>query len=364
MKKLIYCIICVLIIMSGCALWRVKYSPESHGDIIFSHKLHIDMEVECEMCHSDAAKAEFASSNNYPKEQNCIECHEREECSLCHSDVDNAIHLTPAPTAFIFSHKAHLESRVESRKEARRDRADAINEVLSFIKPGSVELRIDCTTCHEAVEGSTDVTDEHMPDMKTCRKCHQVTAESCALCHDDLGERNFVPASHYLTWLRTHSQMAATEGEAICGTCHRGEVRSAESAIISVTENHVREEDTKACADCHRGDVWPEGIHDNNRLQSHNIDAIANQGMCQSCHQRAECLTCHEQRGIPFADIHEAGWQFDHGDKARRRLSSCTVCHEEEDCLGCHQTISPHGSGWDRGRPGTDETPCSKCHVG
>jgi hypothetical protein len=184
--------------------------------------------------------------------------------------------------------------------------------------------------------------------MKICRKCHEITQESCVLCHYDLGERDFVPASHYIAWVEGHQQMAAAEGEVLCGNCHRGEIRPSDSAISAVTEDHIKEEDTKVCAECHRGDIWPEAIHDNNRLQSHGIDAIANQNVCNSCHQREECLSCHEQRGISFISVHAPGWQFDHSDKARRQLSSCTACHGEEDCLGCHQTISPHAADWDK----------------
>ena len=347
MKKLIYYIACILVIISGCALWGTRYTLQSKGDLIFSHKQHIEMEA----------------LNNYPKEADCMECHDREECSLCHLDVDNAIHLVPPPTDFIFSHKAHLGSRLKSQESVRRERAEIINKEVSFVKSGSLEKQIDCVTCHESVIESTSVADEHMPGMTTCRECHEITQESCDLCHENLGEEDFVPASHYFTWIRTHQQMVVAEGEALCDNCHRGEVRSSESALVAVTEEHIREEDTKICADCHRGDVWPEGIHDNNRLHSHGIDAIANQNTCNSCHERTECLACHEQRGIPFADIHEAGWAFDHADKARRRLASCTVCHGEEDCLGCHQSISPHGPNWDRGRPEPGETPCSKCHI-
>ena len=99
MKKLTYYIsyiALVLVIVSGCALWKTKYLPGSEGDLIFSHKQHIEMEVECEACHTNAAESEVASQNNYPKEADCLECHEREECSLCYLDVEKAIHLEPA----------------------------------------------------------------------------------------------------------------------------------------------------------------------------------------------------------------------------------------------------------------------------
>ena len=359
MKKLVCYAACVLVIISGCALWKVKYSIETKGELIFSHKLHIEMEAECEICHTEAAENETASRNNFPEEEDCMLCHEREECSLCHLDVNNAIPLVPEPTAFIFSHKKHLTER----DKTLRDRAAAINEVVPFVKPASLDKKIDCLTCHESVKESTIAAEKHMPDMKTCRGCHEISKEDCSLCHDNLGEQDFVPASHYFTWIRNHQQMVVAEGESLCENCHRGEVRSADNAVLGVTEEHIREEDTKVCADCHRGDIWPEGIHDNNGLQSHGIDAIANQNVCNSCHERAECLACHEQRGVSFA-IHEDGWDFDHASKARRRLSSCTACHEEEDCLACHQQrFSPHSSDWDREMPEPDEVPCSKCHV-
>ncbi len=363
MKKLICYTACVLLIVSGCALWKMRTPLQEKEELIFSHKQHIEMEVECEMCHTEAAGNELASRNNYPREENCIDCHEREDCSLCHLNVDNAVHLVPAPTGLIFPHKAHLESRIKSRSAARRTRAEAINKIVPFIKEGTLEQQIDCLTCHESVKDSEEATDKHEPEMKTCRKCHEISEENCALCHDNLGERDFVPASHYFTWLQGHQQMASAEGESLCGNCHNGEVRPADGAVFAVTEEHVREEDARACAECHRGDIWPEAIHDNNRLQSHGIDALANQTMCDSCHQREECLTCHEARGIPFAEVHTAGWQFDHAEKARRRLSACVACHVEEDCLGCHQTISPHSSDWDMDITKRNEHLCSRCHI-
>ncbi len=364
MRKLIYCIVCAIIIISGCALWKAKYPLQNKGDIIFSHKKHIEMDAECEACHIKTVESEIASDNNYPKEADCLTCHERENCSLCHQDVENAIHLIPESTGLIFSHKNHLESRVEARELARRARMESINKRVSFVKEGSLEQKIDCLTCHSTVRESVKVADTFPPNMKTCRKCHEVTQDSCVLCHSDLGDKDFVPASHYIGWLDRHQHMSSSEGESLCGNCHRGDIRPSHGAAFAVTEEHIKVEDTKVCADCHRGDIWPEAIHDNNRLQSHGIDALANQNVCNSCHQRNECLYCHERRGISFLDTHPAGWQFNHGDKARRQLSSCVVCHEEKDCLGCHQSISPHPPGWDRESTKQNKHLCSQCHIG
>ena len=363
MKKLSYFIILILIFSAGCGLWKTKTSIPSKSEIAFSHKKHIENDVECDACHIQNAKSELASDNNYPKEKDCLECHDRDKCSLCHSDVNNAVHLMPVPTELIFSHKAHLESNVESLKASRIARAERLNRITPFAKKESLDQKINCLTCHEQVKESIKSDDKYWPEMKTCRKCHEVTPDSCNLCHSNLGERNFVPASHYIGWVQRHQITAVAEGEGLCESCHRGEIRSSKGTALKISEEHVKSEDTKACADCHRGDIWPEAIHDNNRLQSHGIDAMANQNVCNSCHQREECLNCHEHRGLSFTDIHPSGWQFNHGDKARRQLPSCVACHREDDCLGCHQAISPHPPNWDREITKQNERVCSKCHI-
>ena len=111
MKNLGYIAILVCIILAGCALWGTKHVSKGDGGIIFSHKKHIEIEAECEMCHVAVTESEFSSDNNYPEEDDCLSCHEREECSLCHINVDEAAHLMPEPTRFIFSHKTHLDAR-------------------------------------------------------------------------------------------------------------------------------------------------------------------------------------------------------------------------------------------------------------
>jgi hypothetical protein len=345
MKKLIYFLILALIFSAGCGLWKTKTSVPSKSELIFSHKKHVENDVECDACHTQNAKSELASDNNYPKEKDCLECHDRDKCSLCHSDVNNAVHLAPVPTRLIFSHKAHLDSSVESQKASRLARAESLNRITPFVKKESLDQKIECSTCHDQIKGSAKATDKYPQDMKACRKCHEITQDNCKLCHSNLGEKNFVPASHYVGWIQKHKLVTAAKGEGICESCHRGKIRQSKSAL-TVAENHIKNEDTKNCAECHRGDFLPEKIHDNNYLQSHGIDAKANQNVCNSCHQREECLNCHKSRALSFSDVHPAGWQFNHADKAKRQLSSCVACHREEDCLGCHQAISPHPPNW------------------
>lgn len=356
MKKLCYFAVFIFIVLAGCALWKAKSPGQNSGDIIFSHKKHIEMEAECEMCHAGAAESELSTDNNYPAEEDCLACHEREQCSLCHLNVDQAVHLVPEPTGLIFSHKAHLGSHSET-----------IKETIPFVKEGSIDKQIDCSTCHDLVRESTKASDRYPIRIRVCLTCHEVADDNCFLCHSNLGEEGFIPASHDGSWLERHRHSAFADGEKFCSNCHLGRVRPSGEMMPTFAKDHTTMGEAKNCAECHSADLQPEGVHDSNYLYFHGIDALGNQNVCDSCHQREECLTCHAERGISSVDFHPAGWHFNHGDNARRQSPNCTACHKEEDCLSCHQVVSPHPSDWRYGHRDvarSNKEVCSRCHVG
>jgi len=345
--------------MVGCALWGGRGINLNEGDIIFSHKRHVEVDIQCVDCHKRTPSIELSSQNILPVgEPECLQnCHKRSQgCELCHTDVERAVHIVPKEYRVLFSHKVHLELEEEKLKG---------------------EKKPDCLTCHGVMKDSAGVSDDYWPELKVCRRCHDITLESCSICHLKTEEKTFVPISHGMAWLSRHKQESALE-EQLCDSCHQGEIRPTVQAAVrrsrrassEKTKDHTNPvlqggetATVRHCADCHRGDIWSEEVHDNNYLQSHSIDAKSGLGTCISCHQREECLSCHERSGISFAAVHTAGWTFNHADKARRQLSSCTACHGEEDCLGCHQTISPHPKGWDRDITKQNEKVCKKCHL-
>lgn len=366
-KLIYYCSLCTVILMAGCALWYGRGINLNEGDLIFSHKRHVEIDIQCLDCHKRISQSELASENMLPVgEPECLQnCHKRSQgCELCHTDVDRAVRIIPKEYRVLFSHKTHLELEEEQLEG---------------------EQKPDCLTCHRVMRDSASVSDDYWPELKVCRRCHDITLESCHTCHLKTEEKTFVPISHDTVWLSRHKQESALEDQ-LCDNCHRGEIRPTVQAAVrrsrksegkptllassEKTKGHtnsvpqVSETATvRYCADCHRGDLWPEEVHDNNYLQSHRTDAKAGSGTCISCHQREECLSCHERNGISFAAVHTAGWPFNHADKARRQLSACTTCHGEEDCLGCHQAISPHPKGWDRDITKQNEKVCQKCHI-
>lgn len=365
MKKLIYCAIFATIFLVGCALLVPKQFSQNKSGIIFSHKRHIDMEIECEICHTEIAQSKLASDNNLPEESDCMLCHDRTDgCQLCHSttptvqpvsdEVEPHRRREVQQLDLVFSHSDHLN----------RDKAAGIKKrTFVFVKDGSLERKVDCFTCHSSIKESTKASDTHPIRMESCNICHEITENSCPVCHFTLGIIALKPFSHEdeRDWLEQHQRFAASEGEQFCGNCHRGQIRSA-GAVPEVSEAHIKEKEIKVCAECHRGDIRPEEIHDNNHIQSHGVDARANEAFCNSCHQREKCLACHQQRGLTFDTVHPKGWYFDHKDAAKRQLATCAACHQEDSCLGCHQAISPHPTNWDRDITSQNKLLCKKCH--
>ncbi len=328
-------------LLVGCAIWQSRQGVSTRpteGEIIFSHKRHVQMDIECAYCHTNTPQSGFASDNKLPAEKDCMRCHKRTQgCELCHRDVKNASSFTLAPYRVKFSHKFHLQLQRNPK--------------------------IVCTTCHLMIAESTHGNNSDQPRMKVCRECHDVTKVDCTTCHDNLSvDVTLLPVSHDSSWLNRH-RLQASQNDELCAECHRGKIRPMANILKPIAPDHSRVAQARSCADCHRGDIWPEEVHENNYIQTHRIDAAANSNTCRTCHERQECRQCHEDRGFRYEMVHPAGFIFQHASEAKRRLTNCVTCHEEEDCLGCHSTISPHPPGWDRDITSNNEQLCLKCHI-
>ena len=155
----------------------------------------------------------------------------------------------------------------------------------------------------------------------------------------------------------------AQQGDELCADCHRGKIRPTVDVIQVVDPGHSQIAHVRFCADCHRGDIWPEDVHENNYIQLHNIDALANSKTCLTCHERQECQQCHADRGLGYEAVHPPDFLYQHTDEAKRQLANCATCHDEVDCLGCHSAISPHPPDWDRDITSNNEQLCLKCHT-
>jgi len=306
--------------------------------IKFSHELHAtQQEIECSECHEGIAESRKISESQLPKEEKCLNCHDRDACGQCH--VNPKAPKTWEPTrvrGVTFSHATHLEV-VEGR----------------------------CVECHRDVASAQSPADTRTPRMlETCMNCHRQDFRriDCKMCHEDLVENPVRPVrlfSHDADFQKRHGQLAKGD-QRVCAHCHR----------------------ESFCADCHsRLDVLVPDLkfservdrdlpHRHDYLTRHPIEARADPSRCWTCHNVNQCTACHEARragGHPPDWMNPASPGF-HGRKAREDIVACASCHDQgaaSNCVRCHKVGAPggrpHPPGWgsrmDRGSP-----MCRACH--
>ncbi len=194
-----------LTVVVGCATltWYRPPSPpdQSTSELVFSHKRHIDMEIECAACHS-ASESVTAKDVLLPVERTCMACHHRTQgCELCHGNANAVTPLEPRDYGLRFPHQTHL------REDVNADGCDA---------------------CHAAVAASVRVAETYSIGLSTCQPCHDsdMTAqERCGMCHEEMHTGSFVPVSHNAEWRRGHAAAASTS-ISLCDVCHRGGIRA------------------------------------------------------------------------------------------------------------------------------------------
>lgn len=322
-NKKVLVLISFLILLGGCA--ALKFGLFDNKKLLFSHKEHIEQEIECELCHKNVIESKTVLDNNLPKEEDCLLCHERgespEDCALCHSDPQSPKPLLARVPDLSFSHKRHSDAGVE------------------------------CKICHK-----TENPDISLPKWSECSECHEISEENCEFCHPKIGTKEFMPASHSAFWT-SKLQVQVVQHDKQCEICHKRE--SGHKGL---------------CSSCHREDIPRGDVHDTNYLHVHIVDAKSRRVDCGTCHQKDFCSSCHNKHEASFFEIHGKGWILDksspnfHGKSARRNLESCVSCHDGTSCIGCHSSVSPHPEGY-RSRVSSemaiqhrDPSVCLKCH--
>jgi len=221
----------IAILMVGCAL---IYTTDRYL-FKFSHKTHLDLELDCTECHKTIEESTKAQDNNLPlKKECCGDCHdvqEEEGCVTCHSSVEKARKLTPRETGITFSHKLHIQ-----------------------------DYEIECKTCHTKVDRSTKSTEKLTPNMDSCGSCHEIEypASNCGSCHLNLKD------------LTNHKDTVYKKTIGYCLSCHKDQT----------------------CLSCHEGRI-DKNVHDRNFRYYHSLQARSNPTSCDVCHRRKFCKECH-----------------------------------------------------------------------
>ncbi len=351
------------------------YPPQQIG-LTFSHKVHVDEDVDCTECHDAVDHSRLAADRNIPGHTQCEDCHDIDaaargektdpasNCEVCHAGVHRkgdpvAPDVFPANN-LRFPHDVHLARKIA------------------------------CTTCHQGIEKAKLGTRANLTRMVQCLDCHDGTKapDRCSTCHltepDGLLQTRFdtgmleptgqiADDDHGRDFLHRHAHLAQSD-LAACSSCHR----------------------QAECESCHANSSKALRVHPPDWLASHGLSARTDELSCRSCHRaQSFCVACHQQRGVAMdsplraaslplgrTTFHPPGWSSltrngpnHHSFYAQQNIEACASCHQEADCMQCHATtgaiaqINPHPIGWKESGAACrafHQAPiaCAKCHGG
>jgi predicted CXXCH cytochrome family protein len=174
----------------------------------FSHKVHLQLKLECTGCHTAAATSTKPADNLLPNAKVCLGCHPSAE-----------IGAPPATRVAHFSHQQHLKMGNIAPVIA------AAIDKNNYLQPaGGIRPQLDtsnaCEACHRGLHDSDQVSAGNMPKMADCIVCHNQIDNpfSCEKCH--VNNDNLKPASHVEGFMSAHSSGKLNLDKASCTICH------------------------------------------------------------------------------------------------------------------------------------------------
>jgi hypothetical protein len=343
--------------------WSPVVYPVQRLPLIFSHAKHAKRGVPCATCHPQAAPSRSAVDNLLPTEVECRACH-----PIDRAQPDRVV--AGAPTAKC----ADCHPGWAPNKPVER----VYIETAQIKFDHSAHAKTACSTCHGDLSKVDLATRAHLPTMQSCLSCHRDGSQErrCADCHlaklggtieTDTPSGTLVPKHTGLgdahgPGFAKDHRQEAMQLDATCGACH----------------------DRSECVACHQGVVKPLEFHRGNYLLTHAVEARRGTPDCSACHRaQSFCVACHERSGIgnrapgPFVGsgaFHPPSWMNLHGREAKRNITTCASCHREDDCATCHSAepgamrVSPHPKDW-RGSAkckaldSKNRRMCLRCHV-
>lgn len=322
----------VLAIIAGaCAARAGKQvpTPASNG-LNFEHRVHLDMALECSICHTiDDEGIRFS----FPAHDTCGVCHdvpedvitaviEAEEagtdpgCALCHARDDYSVDRSRSVLDgdITFRHQPHVDSEAACATCHGED-PDAASPVQK------APLKPFCMDCHGGVR----------PALNECAVCHRETSRDTRPTHR-AGVR--IPHDMPEIWERVHGREAAIDSN-YCGLCHQ----------------------TPAdCDACHQ--TTPPDDHTLSwRRRTHGLKAQWDRMRCSVCHEEDSCAKCH-QSNKPHS--HRGTWDA----PVNRHCASCHYPPDQTGCVTCHKDISHKTAGPSPHTYGLYPPNCAVCHPG
>jgi len=313
--------------------WSPVIYPLQRLPLEFSHARHLGRATPCAACHPDAATSRSAVDDLLPTEAACRACH-----PIDRARPDLLVPGAP-PVACRACHPGYAGGAIA--------RVYLPPPPLKF--DHSAHRATPCEGCHTEIRSVDLATTRQLPTMAACLRCHRDGGEErhCADCHlarlGGLIETRFehgalVPAHDGLgdahgPDFKQHHTQEARQVGATCTACH----------------------DRSECVACHQGVTKPMEFHPGNYTLTHAVDARRGKPDCSACHRaQSFCVGCHEREGLgtrgdtqfnpvdPARAFHPPGWASAgpglnlHAREARRSITACASCHREDECLKCH----------------------------
>lgn len=315
--------------------WSPVVYPVQRLPLIFSHGKHLARGATCATCHPAAATSRSAVDNLIPTEAECRACH-----PIDRADPERAVAGAP-PARCAACHAGWAPG-------APVERVYLTPPPLKFSH--AAHGRAPCASCHGDLTKVELATTRQLPTMASCLACHREGAgeRRCADCH--LTKRGGLLETRFPhgTLVPRFTGLGDAHGPGF-PNAHRQEAMQQGATCAAC---HDRSE----CVACHQGVTKPLEFHRGNYLATHAIEARRGTPDCSACHRaQSFCVGCHERSGLgarvnsdfdasdPARAFHPAGWASSagagenrHAREARRNLASCASCHREEDCLRCH----------------------------
>lgn len=318
--------------------WSPIIYPLQRLPLVFSHAAHLGRGTPCQACHPAATSSRSAVDDLLPTEAACRVCH-----PIDRAQPDLVVPGAP-PVACRACHEGFTAASGPGAAVAR-----------VYVPPPPLKFdhgahrQAACETCHGDLRTVGLATTAQLPTMAVCLRCHRDGGEErhCVDCHiarlGGLIETRFehgelVPAHDGLgdahgPGFKDHHTQEARQIGATCTACH----------------------DRSECVACHQGVTKPLDFHPGNYGLTHAVDARRGKPDCSACHRaQSFCVGCHERSGLgtrgdtqfnavdPERAFHPPGWASAgpgpnlHAREARRGITGCASCHREDECLKCH----------------------------
>jgi len=173
----------------------------------FSHRVHLQLKLQCAGCHSAAFTSTRVEDNLLPAKQVCLPCHKQV-----------AIPRPPHVAIAKFSHAHRLKlgnvAPVLAAAIKSKTYLSPPDDILAHLNSSNP-----CVACHRGMEESNSVTKAALSQMADCLVCHNKIDPpfSCDACHAKGVDLR--PATHLVEgFVDRHSGPAMSKSN--CAVCH------------------------------------------------------------------------------------------------------------------------------------------------